>query len=58
VRCWCEELVVSDDDAALVRELSAHVVDQHPDEPRSTKEIRTRIEEEGEDAPDRPPWAY
>jgi hypothetical protein len=49
---------VSDDDEAVVRELSAHVEDQHPDEPRSAEEIRTRVEQEAEDPPDRPPWAY
>ena len=58
VRCWCGELVVSDDDQALVRELGAHVESEHPDEPRSTEEVRTRVEQGGEDPPDRPPWAY
>jgi len=58
VRCWCEELVVSDDDGALARELAAHVQEAHPGEERTEEEIRKRIEAEAEDAPDRPPWAY
>jgi hypothetical protein len=58
VRCWCGELVVADDDAGLARELRAHVAEAHPDEERSDEEIRERIAAAGEDAPDRPPWAY
>ena len=57
VRCWCEELVVSDDDEALGRELAAHVREAHPGEPRGEDEIRERVAAEAEDAPDRPPWA-
>jgi hypothetical protein len=58
VRCWCDELVVADDDAALARELCAHIAEAHPEEERSEGEIRQRIAAEAEDAPDRPPWAY
>lgn len=58
VRCWCGELVVSDDDAALERELAAHAREAHPGDERSEDEIRERIAAEAEDAPDRPPWAY
>ena len=56
VRCWCEELVVSDDDDALARELAAHVREAHPGEPRGEGEIRERVAAKAEDAPDRPPW--
>jgi hypothetical protein len=58
VRCWCGELVAADDDKALEGELQRHVTEEHPDETRSTDEIRVRIAAEAEDAPDRPPWAY
>ena len=58
VRCWCGELVVSDDDATLAAELGAHVEEEHPEEPRTDDEIRERIEAEAEEPPDRPPWAY
>ena len=58
VRCWCDELVVADDDATLVRELGIHVAEQHPEEPRSDDEVRERVAAQAEDAPDRPPWAY
>ena len=49
---------MSDDDAALVRELGAHVSEAHADEPRSEDELRERVEAKAEDPPDRPPWAY
>ena len=58
VRCWCDELVVADDDDALVRELGAHAAEAHPEERRSDDELRRRVASEAEDAPDRPPWAY
>ena len=58
MRCWCGELVVADDDAALVRELGAHVGEEHPDELRADDEVEERVAAEAEDAPDRPPWAY
>ena len=58
VRCWCGELVVADDDGALVEELRAHVTEAHPDEARSDDKLRERVAAEAEDAPDRPPWAY
>ena len=58
VRCWCDELVVSDDDEALVAALRGHAEDVHPDATRSDDELRSWIAERAEDAPDRPPWAY
>ncbi|HEX2110200.1 MAG TPA: hypothetical protein VHF67_01490 [Gaiellaceae bacterium] len=58
VRCWCHELVVADDDTALLRELRAHVAEAHPEHERSEEELRQRVAVEAEDAPDRPPWAY
>ncbi len=58
VRCWCGELVVGDDDGALVRELGAHAAEAHPEERRTDDELRRRVASEAEDAPDRPPWAY
>jgi hypothetical protein len=58
VRCWCDELVVADDDAALARELQAHVAEAHPEDDRTESEIHERIAGAAEDAPDRPPWAY
>ncbi|MBD0318352.1 MAG: hypothetical protein ICV71_07475 [Thermoleophilia bacterium] len=58
VRCWCGELVVSDDDETLAAELRRHVEDEHPDAPRTDGEIRDRVEREAEEPPDRPPWAY
>jgi hypothetical protein len=58
VRCWCEELVVADDDETLVAELRAHVAEEHPNEERSDDELRERVAARAEDAPDRPPWAY
>ena len=39
VRCWCDELVAADDDEQLVVALRDHVVETHPDEPRSDEEI-------------------
>ena len=58
VRCWCGELVVSDDEETLASELGAHVEEAHPGEPRTDEEIRERVSAEGEEPPDRPPWAY
>jgi predicted small metal-binding protein len=58
VRCWCEELVVSDDDAGLVRELAEHAREAHPEDERDEKAVRERVAELAEDAPNRPPWAY
>lgn len=58
VRCWCGELVVADDDAGLVRELGAHVGEEHPGEARSEDELRERVATGAEEPPDRPPWAY
>ena len=58
VRCWCGELVVADDDDALVRELTAHAAEAHPDDVRSPDEVQAHVAAEGETAPDRPPWAY
>ncbi|MBD0291788.1 MAG: hypothetical protein ICV74_11075 [Thermoleophilia bacterium] len=58
VRCWCDELLVADDDEVLVRELAEHTREAHGDEPRSQDELRARVAEGAEDAPDRPPWAY
>ena len=58
VRCWCGELVVADDDAALARELDAHVREEHPDEPRTDEAVSRRVAEQAEEPPDRPPWAY
>ncbi|MBA2616090.1 MAG: hypothetical protein H0U90_10030 [Actinobacteria bacterium] len=58
VRCWCGELIVSDDDGALARELAAHAREAHPDDERGEDEIREHIAATAEDAPDRPPWAY
>jgi hypothetical protein len=58
VRCWCGELVVADDDAALAGELGVHVRDEHPEEPRTDDELRARVAKHAEEPPDRPPWAY
>ena len=58
VRCWCEELVVADDDASLVDALREHVAEKHPDEHRGDDELRERVEADAYDPPDRPPWAY
>ena len=58
VRCWCRELVVADDDEGLVRELRAHVDEEHPAEGRTDEELRERIADSADDPPDRPPWAY
>ena len=58
VRCWCGELVVADDDAALAGELGVHVPDEHPEEPRTDEELRGRVAQHAEEPPDRPPWAY
>jgi hypothetical protein len=58
VRCWCEELVVADDDEALVAALGAHVSDAHPDERRPDEDVRARVKSESYEPPDRPPWAY
>jgi hypothetical protein len=58
VRCWCGELVVADDDGALVRELGAHAEETHPDDVRPREELEAHVAAEGEEPPDRPPWAY
>jgi predicted small metal-binding protein len=58
VRCWCEELVVADDDEALVGELAHHAREAHPDDVRSEEELRELVAERAEEPPDRPPWAY
>ncbi|MBD0290386.1 MAG: DUF1059 domain-containing protein [Thermoleophilia bacterium] len=58
VRCWCDELLVADDDEALVRELAEHAREAHGDDVRSEDDLRRRVAERAEDAPDRPPWAY
>jgi predicted small metal-binding protein len=58
VRCWCEELVVADDDEALVRELAEHAREAHPDDRRDEAELRSLVAERAEEPPDRPPWAY
>jgi hypothetical protein len=58
VRCWCEELIVADDDEALVTALSEHVAEKHPDDSRSDEELRARVQADAYDPPDRPPWAY
>jgi hypothetical protein len=58
VRCWCKELVVADDDAALVSALRAHVADEHPDEERSEDDLAERVRAKAYEPPDRPPWAY
>ncbi len=58
VRCWCEELVVADDDEALVHEVAAHAREAHPHDVRGDEEIRTLVAERAEEPPDRPPWAY
>ena len=58
VRCWCEELVVADDDAALVRELAEHAREMHPEDARGDDAVREHVAERAEDAPNRPPWAY
>lgn len=58
VRCWCEELVVGEDEESLAAALAEHVAEKHPDEPRGGEEIRARVEADAYDPPDRPPWAY
>ncbi|HEY7196769.1 MAG TPA: hypothetical protein VH306_06265 [Gaiellaceae bacterium] len=58
VRCWCEELVVAEDDEALVTALTAHVDESHPDDARTDDERRALVEAEAYEPPDRPPWAY
>jgi hypothetical protein len=58
VRCWCGELVVADDDEALVGELRAHLREEHPGETHSDDELRAHVASGAEEAPDRPPWAY
>jgi predicted small metal-binding protein len=58
VRCWCGELVVADDEPALVRELAEHARETHPDDQRDEDALRAHVAEQAEDAPDRPPWAY
>lgn len=58
VRCWCEELVVAEDDDALVASLGNHVAEAHPDDERSEDDVRARVQAEAYDPPDRPPWAY
>jgi hypothetical protein len=58
VRCWCEELVVAEDDDALVAFLRDHVAEAHPDDERSEDDVRARVRAEAYDPPDRPPWAY
>jgi hypothetical protein len=58
VRCWCDELVAAEDDEQLVAALRDHVVEAHPDEPRSDEETQERVKSEAYDPPDRPPWAY
>ena len=58
VRCWCEELVVAEDDEALVGALRDHAAEKHPDEERTEEDLRARVEAEAYDPPDRPPWAY
>jgi hypothetical protein len=58
VRCWCEELVVADDDEALLSALNDHIAETHPDDAREEEEIRGRVEAKAYDPPDRPPWAY
>lgn len=58
VRCWCEELVVAEDDERLVAALGEHVDGHHPEEERSAEEVRERVRAEGYEPPDRPPWVY
>jgi hypothetical protein len=58
VRCWCDELVAAEDDEQLVTALRDHLVEAHPDEPRSDEEVEARVESDAYDPPDRPPWAY
>jgi hypothetical protein len=58
VRCWCDELVVADDDEALVAALRGHVAEAHSDQDRSDDELRERVRAEAYEPPDRPPWAY
>jgi predicted small metal-binding protein len=58
VRCWCEELIVADDDEALLPALREHVAEKHPDEERSEDDLRAHVEAKAYDPPDRPPWAY
>ena len=58
VRCWCEELVVAEDDDQLVTALGDHVAESHADDERSEADIRAKIEADAYDPPDRPPWAY
>jgi hypothetical protein len=58
VRCWCEELVVGEDDEALVTALRDHVGQAHPGEERDDDELRARVSEAAYEPPDRPPWAY
>jgi hypothetical protein len=58
VRCWCDELVVADDDEALAAELARHAQEAHPDDVRSDGEVEAWIAERAEEPPDRPPWAY
>jgi hypothetical protein len=58
VRCWCDELVAAEDDEQLVAALRDHVVEAHPDEPRSDEEVEARVGSDAYDPPDRPPWAY
>ena len=49
---------MADDDEGLVRELRAHVDEEHPGESRTDEELRERVADGGENPPDRPPWAY
>jgi hypothetical protein len=58
VRCWCEELIVAEDDEALVAALQDHVAEKHPEDERSEEDVRTRLKTEAYDPPARPPWAY
>lgn len=58
VRCWCDELLAADDDERLVEVLRDHVSEEHPDEPRTDDELRERVASEGDEPPDKPPWAY
>jgi len=58
VRCWCEELVVADDDEALVAALRDHLAEEHADEDICDDDVKARVHAEAYDPPERPPWAY
>jgi predicted small metal-binding protein len=59
VDCWCGFLVQGENDEELVRGLREHVDNEHADEPRSDKDVRSRVSERGYEPPTGdPPWAY